>query len=196
MRVAERAKMFRMRSFALFAALLVFLPRAAQGQEVCRQVAAAINAVRSSHGLVELALDDRLRGAAESQSVWMAEVGRMDHLREPPRSFEEFVSCEYHPSNRAVRSGYFRFEELFGVDRSPTGAAVHPLPAANENLGEIIARGKGGRGAYDHRAVVEGWMNSPGHRREILKPSYREMGVFMRSPRFGETYWCVVFAHR
>lgn len=117
-------------------------------------------------------------------------------MRDPARSFEEFLSCDHHPSNRVIKSGCFRFDELFRVDRNPTGATVIPLPAANEQVGEIIARGVGGEDAYNYRTVVTGWMNSPGHRKEILKPPYREMGVHVCSPRFGETYWCVVFGYK
>ena len=153
----------------------------------------SINSVRASHGLQTLSGNPALAEAARSQSVWMANVGRMEHLRPPARSFDEFLTCDYHPSNRVVKSGYFKFEELFRVDRNPTGAVVVPLPAANDKVGEIIAKGAGGPGAYDYGTVVRGWMNSPGHRREILKGHYREMGVSVVSPRSGETYWCVVF---
>jgi len=168
----------------------------AHGADLEALVFSSINGVRASHGLAALSRNDELAAAARSQSLWMANVGRMDHMRPPARSFEEFLSCDYHPSNRVVKSGYFRFEDLFRVDRNPTGAVVVPLAAANEKVGEIIARGAGGPGAYDHRTVVKGWMNSPGHRQEILKAPYREMGVSVVSPRNGETYWCVVFGYK
>jgi uncharacterized protein YkwD len=176
--------------------LVVFFASLAHGADLEALVFRSINSVRASHGLSALSGNAELAAAARSQSLWMARVGRMEHMRPAARSFDEFLSCEYHPSNRVVKSGYFRFEELFRIDRSPTGATVSPLPAANEKLGEIIARGAGGPGAYDHRTVVKGWMNSPGHRKEILKAPYREMGVSVVSPRNGETYWCVVFAYR
>lgn len=159
-------------------------------------VAEAINNTRRTHRLVVLKRNPRLEAAAESQSEWMASVGRMDHMRPRPNSFQEFVECEHHPSNRVIKSGYFKFEELFRVEKRHNGPVVFPLPAANQNVGEIIARGVGGQGAYNHKVVVEGWMNSPGHRTEILTDHYREMGVSVKSPRFGETYWCVVFANR
>lgn len=176
-------------AFALFCSL------AAAG-DLNEMVARSINSIRTSRGLVRLDPNPHLKRAAESQALWMAGVGRMEHMREPASSFDEFLFCEYHPSNRVVKAGYFRFEELFRVDRSPTGATVVPLPAANEQVGEIIARGVGGEGAYDYRTVVAGWMNSPGHKREILKASYRDMGVHVCSPRHGETYWCVVFGQK
>lgn len=159
-------------------------------------VAKSINSIRESHGMRRLEANAHLQRAAESQALWMSGVGRMDHMREPARSFEEFLSCDHHPSNRVVKAGYFRFEELFRIDRNPNGATVVPLPAANEQVGEIIARGVGGDDAYNYRTVVTGWMNSPGHRKEILKAPYREMGVHVCSPRHGETYWCVVFGYK
>lgn len=117
-------------------------------------------------------------------------------MREPPRSFDEFLRCDHHPANRVVNSGYFKFEELFRVDRNPTGVNVVPLPAANDQVGEIIAHGRGGPGAYNVNTVLVGWMNSPEHRQEILQENFREVGVAVCSPGPGVTYWCVVFACR
>jgi len=181
--------------FAAIVIALAFAPQAL-GSDIEALVARAINGVRGSHGLPRLEAEPRLTAAARSQCLWMASVGRMEHLREFPKSFDEFRVCDHHPSNRVVKSGYFSFDELFRTERNATGVVVFPLPAANEKVGEIIARGEGGQGAYDHRTVVRGWMNSPGHRKEILKEPYRQMGVAFASPRHGETYWCVVFAHR
>ena len=181
---------------ALILLLASFFAATAHGADLETLVFRSINSVRASHGLSALSGNPQLAVAARSQSLWMASVGRMEHMRPAARSFDEFLSCEYHPSNRVVKSGYFKFEELFRIERNPTGATVFPLPAANEKVGEIIARGVGGPGAYDHRTVVRGWMNSPGHRKEILKAPYREMGVSVVSPRNGETYWCVVFGYK
>lgn len=155
-----------------------------------------INAVRRSHGLEPVSLNAKLTAAAKSQSNWMASVGRMDHLREQATSFEEFKRCSYHPSNRVVASGYFAFEELFRVDKNGGGFVVHPKPAADNKVGEIIARGWGGYDSGRTDKIVTGWMNSPGHRSEILKREYREAGVAVTSLHPGDYYWCVVFAYR
>lgn len=155
-----------------------------------------INSIRSSHGLARLSREPRLEAAAKSHCLWMAKVGRMDHLREFPKSYDDFLSCEYHPANRVVKAGYFSFEDLFKVGIGEKGAFVAPLPAANDKVGEIIARGAGSPMAYDVKTCVDGWMRSPGHRAEILTEPYREMGVFVCSPRPNVTYWCVVFAYR
>jgi hypothetical protein len=121
----------------------------------------------------------------------------MDHLREcATGSVEEFMVCNYHPANRIINSGYFSFEELFVVERGGGGSVVRPKPIADENLSEIIAAGWGDeREIKNPQTILNGWMNSPGHKRAILTPHFKDFGVAISTKR-GETYWCVVFATR
>jgi uncharacterized protein YkwD len=46
------------------------------------------------------------------------------------------------------------------------------------------------------RAVVRGWMNSPGHRANILKREYRRMGLAARKGSDGRWYACQVFGRK
>lgn len=177
----------------LLASLVALIPAVCLGGAPEYRIFHGINSIRSHHGLATLAPEPRLTLAARSQCEWMASVDRMDHMREPAGSFEEFLHCDHHPANRVVKAGYFKFEDLFRVDRGPNGVSVTPLPAANDKVGEIIARGAGGPGAYNTDTVLGGWMRSPGHREEILQENFREVGVAFCSPRPGVTYWCVVF---
>lgn len=58
-------------------------------------------------------------------------------------------------------------------------------------VGEIIA------GGYPlANEVLEVWLNSPQHRRQILDPNYTQLGVgFVRAIGYGyENYWTVIFA--
>lgn len=161
------------------------------------QIYHKINAVRKNQGLPVLALNDKLMTAAQSQSDWMAKANRMSHLRPMPSSFEQFRTCNYHPANRVVNAGYFEFEELFTVEINSKGETlVHPKPEANSNVDEIIAEAKAGRKSYDTNIIVTGWMNSPGHRKVILDPTFKEFGIGITSLKAGEVYWCVVFASR
>lgn len=169
---------------------------AAIAQDRNSEVLRRINEVRQSHGLDVLVEDSRLAAAARGQSEWMASVGRMDHLRGEASSAEQFRSGFYHPANRVVQSGYFSFDQLFSEERVKGGMIIHPRPAANQKVGEIIAKGWGGHDSGSPDRVVAGWMNSPGHRSQILKGEYREAGVGVTSLRPGEYYWCVVFAYR
>lgn len=43
------------------------------------------------------------------------------------------------------------------------------------------------------QSVVAGWMNSAGHRANILNPNLREMGAAMARSARGEPYWIQVF---
>ena len=61
-----------------------------------------------------------------------------------------------------------------------------------ERIGENIAAGD-----RTAEAVVAGWMTSKGHRENILKPEYREIGVgFLYGPGKYGTYWVQVFGTR
>lgn len=58
-------------------------------------------------------------------------------------------------------------------------------------IGENIAMNM----AYDANEVVEMWMNSTGHRRNLLDENFHEIGFGIAiSPDQTEIYWCVDFA--
>jgi uncharacterized protein (TIGR03000 family) len=44
--------------------------------------------------------------------------------------------------------------------------------------------------------VVRNWMNSAGHRQNILEPKYKEIGVGLTPGRNGRKFWTLVFATR
>jgi len=56
------------------------------------------------------------------------------------------------------------------------------------NLGENIARSKG---SFPH--VIHMWMKSPGHRKNILNPHFKEMGVGIIKVHNGDRYFTQVF---
>ena len=174
--------------------VLFFVPNFSFADEFS-EVFTRINQIRKNHNLKFVSINPKLNQAAQSQANWMAQVGRMDHLREQPSSFEEYKTCNFHPAHRVVNSGYFTFEELFNLRQIPNGVVVDPKPTADNNVNEIIARGVGGPEVYSPARVVNGWMHSPGHKKVILTPHYKEIGVGITFKQ-GETYWCVVFANR
>ncbi|WP_380283133.1 CAP domain-containing protein [Kitasatospora purpeofusca] len=75
---------------------------------------------------------------------------------------------------------------------SPEGRhADHRIEAAGyrwSTWGENIARGQ-----KDPAAVMESWMNSPGHRANILNCSFQQIGVGVRTGS-GGPWWTQVFA--
>lgn len=50
------------------------------------------------------------------------------------------------------------------------------------------------QGAPDAAAVVQMWMESEGHRENMLSPEYREIGIGFTTAPNGETFWTQVFA--
>jgi uncharacterized protein YkwD len=57
-------------------------------------------------------------------------------------------------------------------------------------VGENVAFAENG----DPKEIFEGWMSSAGHRTNILREQYQEIGVGVASNAKGETYYTQVFA--
>jgi uncharacterized protein YkwD len=75
-----------------------------------------------------------------------------------------------------VARGYFSHDTPGGggfVDRIVSAGYVGPR--SSPSLGEDLAWGSGALGTA--RAIVRGWMNSPGHRANILNGRFREAGI-------------------
>ncbi|WP_018247814.1 CAP domain-containing protein [Orenia marismortui] len=68
----------------------------------------------------------------------------------------------------------FEMMTKFGIDYSTAG--------------ENIAKGQ-----PTAKAVMNGWMNSPGHRRNILSEKFTEIGVGLAKDSKGMTYWTQMF---
>ena len=91
-------------------------------------------------------------------------------------------------SGRMARENFYGHVDPQGKQASDRIAAAGYLAQASA---ENIARGQ-----PDPATVVEGWLNSPGHRANIMNPNLREIGagyaVNPASPYFH--YWTHVFA--
>ena len=59
------------------------------------------------------------------------------------------------------------------------------------NFGENIAYELGD---IDMPAVMKGWMDSPGHRKNIMNKDFTEIGLSLATNEKGETYYTQVFA--
>lgn len=85
------------------------------------------------------------------------------------------------------------FEEQYFSHFSPSGEGVKDLV---EIVGyEFIAIGENlALGNYENNQVlVQAWMDSPGHRQNILNPNYQEIGVAVQKGEFeGKITWLAV----
>lgn len=79
--------------------------------------------------------------------------------------------------------GYFSHT---GQDGSSPGNRISRTGYTFRTWGENIARGQS-----DAAAVMAAWMSSPGHCRNIMNPSFTEIGVALRNPG---RYWVQKFA--
>ncbi|GGV58509.1 hypothetical protein GCM10010277_61300 [Streptomyces longisporoflavus] len=94
------------------------------------------------------------------------------------------VAAQNHSADMIARSFY--------AHTSPDGGEPwHRASAAgstHRSIGENIACGQ-----RTPAEVVDGWMNSPGHRANILKPSFTHLGVGFAGGGSAGTYWTQLF---
>lgn len=64
----------------------------------------------------------------------------------------------------------------------------HTLQHTSQPVAENIAMGQ-----PDCPAAIAAWMSSPGHRANILNPSYRRMGAAAYQMPGGTIFWCQQF---
>jgi uncharacterized protein YkwD len=132
-----------------------------------KRIHALINNERKKHGLAALAWSSRLSEIAARHSKDMATRRYFSHYSPEERDFAYRYkaggySCEVRVGNVAYCGG----ENIF----------------RNNLYNRILIRG--GEQFYDWNSLeriaettVEGWMNSPGHRKNILTPHFRSEGI-------------------
>jgi uncharacterized protein YkwD len=107
-------------------------------------------------------------------------------LRLLERSPALVASARWKSLNMA-RYGRFAHDDSGTVTRSAHGRALD-CGYGGGFWGENIALGYG-----SPRAVVAGWLASPGHRANIANPSYTSTGVGVAASRNGTLYWTESF---
>mgnify|MGYP005840421387 CR=1 FL=1 len=148
--------------------------------------AAAIAMALSAAGML------RAAGPAGRFTMTAAEQAIIDHTnaerkkaRLPPLQPNPalFAAARAHTSNMARQDKLAH--ELDGkapADRAQAAGYRYSL------VGENVAMGQSGPAE-----VVEGWMNSPGHRANILKPEFTEIGIGIGRNSDGRPYYTQVF---
>lgn len=87
---------------------------------------------------------------------------------------QDMINKGYFSHTSPTYGSPFKMMESFGIRFS----------AAGENI------------AYGQRTpaeVMKGWMNSPGHRANILNPSYTHIGIGLAKTSKGVNYWTQMF---
>lgn len=136
----------------------------AQNNEIEAQILALLNQQRIVNGLTPLAIDTRLNAAAQMHSQAMADMSSIVGLS------NALAHVLTGTSTPAVtnRADYVGFDYRI--------------------LGENIAFGY-----LDASSVMAGWMNSPGHKSNILFAQYTHVGIGVRNTSNGVPYYTTEF---
>ncbi|MBB5119243.1 stress protein [Streptomyces eurocidicus] len=94
------------------------------------------------------------------------------------------TAAQGHSADMAGR-GFYSHTTPEGCEPWDRAAAAG---AAHRGIGENIACGQ-----RTPAEVVQGWMNSPGHRANILKPDFTHLGVGYATGGSAGTYWTQLF---
>jgi uncharacterized protein YkwD len=114
--------------------------------------------------------------AIRASILCLTNADRANHHRQPLRESSELRSAAVEHSSDMVRESYFAHTTLGGatfVDR-----IVHARYITRHDtwaLGENLAWGTGDLGTP--RGIENAWMHSAGHRANILKGAYRDVGI-------------------
>ncbi|MFE4535523.1 CAP domain-containing protein [Streptomyces scopuliridis] len=127
--------------------------------------------------------DGLLRTVAEVLALTNAERTRAG-LRPLADDRQLAAAAQAYSADMAARAFYSHTspEGLAPWDRAGAAGAAH------RGIGENIACGQ-----RDPREVVRGWMDSPGHRANILKPDFSHLGVGFAGGGPAGTYWTQLF---
>ncbi|SHE57783.1 spore coat assembly protein SafA/uncharacterized protein, YkwD family [Caloramator proteoclasticus DSM 10124] len=87
---------------------------------------------------------------------------------------QDMINKNYFSHYSPTYGSPFDMIESFGIKFS----------AAGENIA---------MGQRTPQEVMNAWMNSPGHRSNILSPSYTEIGVGLAKDKTGKCYWTQMF---
>lgn len=127
-----------------------------------------VNEIREERGLKRVEWDPELQSIAAEYSISLAERGYLTHTDRDGDGFEK------------------RYEEAGYECRVAAGGNRYYV--GGENLAFTYAASDvraGNRGVVNHngnetkigRGIVKGWMNSTGHRENILQPEWRREGI-------------------
>lgn len=123
--------------------------------------------------------------AIEMEVVRLVNVERAKHGLSPLAHNWELSRVARHKSQDMINNNYFSHNSpVYG---SPFDM-MRSFGIRFSTAGENIAMGQ-----RTAEAVMQGWMNSTGHRNNILSPNFTQIGVGYAVDRNGRPYWTQMF---
>lgn len=143
-----------------------------------RKIHEAINRERKKHGLGPLIWDDRLARVARRHSADMAKRSYFSHVSPEGRDFAVRYRREgYACSVRKKNTVYTGAENIFQNNLYDSVTTVNGRRYYDWNSADEISE-----------TTVAGWMQSPGHRKNILTPHWGKEGIGVNITRDGKVY--------
>lgn len=169
---------------ACLAAATSFSAAGAASPEIERRATATETAVRSdppSPPSADPVASSRVAAAIELTNQQRAAAGRA------PLTIDASLTAAavQHSDDQAARD---RMSHV-GSDGSDVGQRIVRNGGSVRTWGENVAAG-----FSTAAAVVDAWMNSPGHRRNILDPAFTRIGLGTALAADGTRYWTMVLA--
>ena len=128
-----------------------------------------VNAVRQNHGLRPLAWDGDLAHIARAYSVRLRRAGRLTHTLGGSTLARRYkrggYRCERPIRGGTVLGGGENLAQMAQVRRVVQRGREAPQPRQVQGSAVLA------------RATVQGWMNSPPHRKNLLMPQWRVEGI-------------------
>ena len=135
--------------------------------DLAKRIHAQINEHRNKHGLQSLAWNDALSRIAAKHSRDMANRNYLDHHSPDGKSFSDRYwqngySCEIRAASE-IHTGAenIALSRLYNSTTTENGVTYYHW----NSVQEIALK------------TVDGWMNSPSHRENILTPYWRQEGI-------------------
>lgn len=141
---------------------------------------------------------------ALNYTMLMNQTGMPNAVPQPKAvaAADEFHGLDVHPVERNIiertneertRRGLRRLIPDLGLLRSARGHATwmtrnRRLQHTSAAVGENIAMGQNNSGE-----AVQSWMNSSGHRANMLNARYTRVGAAAYTANDGRVYWCIQF---
>ena len=126
-------------------------------------------------------------------SAMEAEVVRLVNIERQKEGLQPFVASS-ELSNVARKKSEDMASKNYFSHTSPTYGSPFDMMKSfgikYNTAGENIAKGQ-----LTAQSVVNGWMNSSGHRANIMNPSFNKIGVGLAKSSNGTNYWTQMFTN-
>lgn len=121
----------------------------------------------------------------ESKVIELVNVQRAKAGLQPIKANWQVARVARYKSQDMINKGYFSHTSpTYGSPFDMMQSFGIKFSAAGENIA---------MGQRTPEEVMSGWMNSPGHRANILSPSFTELGVGLAKDSQGRCYWTQMF---